>query len=128
MSGPARALPSDRIELRGIRAYGFHGVLPHERRDGQPFVVDVVAWLDLAPAAASDALTDTVDYGALAADIVAAVERNPVDLIETVAGRIADVVLTDPRVDQVEVTVHKPEAPVTVAVADLSVVVVRGRP
>lgn len=117
----------DRIELRGIQAYGFHGVLAHERRDGQPFVVDVVAWLDLATAASSDALGDTVDYGALSRDVVAAVERDPVDLIETVAVRIADLVLVDARVEQVEVTVHKPEAPVTVPVVDVAVVVTRSR-
>jgi dihydroneopterin aldolase len=123
-SSPAR----DRIELRGIQAYGFHGVLAHERRDGQPFVVDVVARTNLAAAAASDALTDTVDYGVLARDVVAAVERDPVDLIETVAVRIADLVLADARIHEVEVTVHKPEAPVTVPVADVAVVVVRSRP
>jgi dihydroneopterin aldolase len=117
----------DRIELRGIQSYGFHGVLAHERRDGQPFVVDVVAWLDLAPAASSDALADTVDYGTLVRDIVAAVEHDPVDLIETVAERIAELVLAGGRVEQVEVTVHKPEAPVTVPVADVAVVVLRGR-
>jgi dihydroneopterin aldolase len=123
-SSPAR----DRIELRGIQAYGFHGVLAHERRDGQPFVVDVVARTNLAAAGASDALTDTVDYGVLARDVVAAVERDPVDLIETVAVRIADLVLADARIHEVEVTVHKPEAPVTVPVADVAVVVVRSRP
>jgi dihydroneopterin aldolase len=90
--------------------------------------VDVVAWLDLAPAASSDALADTLDYGALSRDVVAAVERDPVDLIETVAVRIADLVLADARVEQVEVTVHKPEAPVTVPVADVAVVVTRSRP
>jgi dihydroneopterin aldolase len=126
VTNPTRA--GDRIELRGIQCYGFHGVLAHERRDGQPFVVDLVAWLDLAPAASSDSLTDTVDYGALAGDIVASVESDPVDLIETVAGRIADLVLANARVEQVEVTVHKPEAPVTVPVADVAVVMQRSRP
>jgi dihydroneopterin aldolase len=117
----------DRISLQGIAAYGYHGVLAHERRDGQPFLVDVVAWLDLAPAAADDDLERTIDYGLLAERVVAAVQRDPVDLIETVAARVAELVLADRRVDQVEVTVHKPQAPVTVTVADLSVTVVRQR-
>jgi len=124
----ASAFDGDRIALRGIEAYGYHGVLPHERRDGQPFHVDVVAAVDLGPAADQDDLTRTVDYGRLAAAVVAAVERDPVDLIETVARRIVDVVLADPRVSAVEVTVHKPQAPVPVRIGDVAVTVVRVRP
>ena len=89
---------SDRIALRGLRVRGHHGVYEHERRDGQDFVVDVTVWLDLAPAAASDDLTDTLNYGELAQRAAAIVAGPPADLIETVAGRIADDVLTDPRV------------------------------
>jgi len=121
------ALRGDRISLLGIRAFGYHGVLEHERRDGQPFVVDVVVAMDLGPAAETGDLAQTVDYGALASRIVAAVERDPVDLIETLAVRVADLVLTDRRVTCVEVTVHKPQAPVEVSVADVAVTLVRGR-
>ena len=99
---------TDRIELRGLTVRGHHGVFDHERRDGQDFVVDITVWIDLATAAASDDLADTLDYGALAqraADIVAGPPRN---LIETVAGEIADDVMTDERVHAVEVVVHKP--------------------
>jgi dihydroneopterin aldolase len=117
----------DQIRLLGIEAFGHHGVLPHERRDGQLFVVDVVASVDLAPAARDDDLARTVDYGALAVDVVAAVGREPVALIETVASRIADLVLADPRVSAVEVTVHKPQAPVAVPVRDVAVTIVRSR-
>ncbi len=120
-------MTSDRVQLLGIDAFGFHGVLDHERREGQPFVVDVTAWLDLSGAAASDDLADTLDYGGLAGEVVAAVERDPVDLIETLAARIADLVLVDARVSVVEVTVHKPQAPVAVSVADVSVTVTRSR-
>lgn len=119
---------SDRIVLTGLRVRGHHGVFEHERRDGQDFLVDLTVWLDLAPAGASDKLADTLHYGELAqatADIVAG---PPVDLIETVAGRIAAHTLAaDPRVDAVEVTVHKPSAPIPLTFADIAVVVHRTR-
>jgi len=119
---------SDHIRVEGVRAFGFHGVLPEERRDGQTFVVDIDVELDLSSAAESDALEATVDYSGLAARAVQLVESDPVDLIETVAGRIADMVLADPRVDAVSVTVHKPEAPVGVPFSDVSVQLRRSRP
>jgi 7,8-dihydroneopterin aldolase/epimerase/oxygenase len=115
----------DRIELRGLRVRGRHGVYPEERRDGQEFVLDLTVRLDLAPAAASDALADTLDYGALAQRAAAIVGGEPCDLIETVAGRIADDVLTDRRVRAVEVVLHKPQAPIPLQFADVAVVLRR---
>jgi dihydroneopterin aldolase len=115
----------DRIELRGLTVRGRHGVFEHERRDGQDFVVDLTVWLDLAPAAASDRLTDTLDYGALAQRAAAIVGGEPCDLIEAVAGRIADDVLTDRRVRAVQVRVHKPQAPIPLQFADVAVVLRR---
>jgi dihydroneopterin aldolase len=117
----------DRIELRGVAARGFHGVFDHERRDGQTFVVDVVLGVDTRPAAASDDLALTVDYGAVGADVVAAIEGEPLDLIEALAQRIADACLARDGVQAVEVTVHKPEAPVGVPFADVAVVISRTR-
>jgi 7,8-dihydroneopterin aldolase/epimerase/oxygenase len=117
----------DRIALRGLRVRGHHGVLEHERRNGQEFVVDVTAWLDLAPAAASDDLVDTLHYGELAERVAEIVAGPPADLIETVAVRIADEVLTDARVAAVEVTLHKPQAPIPLDFADVAVVVHRTR-
>jgi len=117
----------DRITVRGIRATGFHGVYAEERRTGQPFVVDVVLHLDLGPAAASDDVAATVHYGQLAEKVVAAIESDPVDLIETLAQRVADLALSYPVVDGVEVTVHKPEAPVGVPFTDVAVTLVRSR-
>jgi dihydroneopterin aldolase len=116
---------SDRIELRGLRVRGHHGVFDHERRDGQDFVVDVSVWLDLAKAAASDALADTLHYGELAERVAAIVGGPSADLIETVAVRVADEVLTDARVTAVEVTLHKPQAPIPLEFADVAVVVHR---
>ncbi|MDY6997948.1 MAG: dihydroneopterin aldolase [Actinomycetota bacterium] len=118
---------ADRIELRGLRVRGNHGVFDHERRDGQDFVVDITVWMDLRAAAASDDLADTVDYGGLAqraADIVAGPPRQ---LIETVAGEIAEDVMTDDRIHAVEVVVHKPAAPIPLDFADVAVVARRSR-
>lgn len=119
---------SDRIELRGLVVRGHHGVFPHERRDGQDFVLDITLWLDVAPAAASDDLADTVDYGALAQQAAAVVAGPPHNLIETVAVQVADQVLLDARVDAVEVTVHKPSAPIPLTFGDVAVTVRRVRP
>lgn len=118
-------MSSDRIRLSGLRVRGHHGVLPAERRDGQDFVVDVALELDLRPAAASDDLAATVDYGALAERLAAVVAGAPVDLLETLAGRLAEVCLQSPLVRSAEVTVHKPQAPIGVRFGDVSVTVVR---
>ncbi len=117
----------DRIRLSGVRAFGRHGVLAEERANGQTFVVDLVLHLDLAVPAASDDVADTVHYGVLAERVVAEIGRDPVDLIETVAERIARAVLEDARVDLVEVTVHKPDAPIPVPFADVAVEIARRR-
>jgi dihydroneopterin aldolase len=118
---------ADRIELRGLRVRGNHGVFEHEKRDGQDFVVDITVWMDLAPAAASDDLADTMHYGELAETAAAIVAGPSRDLIETVAGEIADAVLTDDRVNAVEVTVHKPSAPIPLTFVDVAVVSRRSR-
>lgn len=117
----------DTIALRGLRAHGRHGWFAHEREQGQPFVVDLELAVDSGPAAASDHLDDTVDYGALGSAVVALVEGEPVRLLETLAARIADLVLADARVAEVTVTVHKPAAPMPVAFDDVAVTVVRAR-
>lgn len=118
---------ADRIELRGLTIRGRHGVFESERAEGQDFVVDITVWIDLVDAAASDDLADTYDYGLLAqraADIVAGPARN---LIETVAAEIAEDVMNDERVHAVEVTVHKPQAPIRQRIADVAVVARRSR-
>ena len=120
-------MSSDRIALRGLRVRGHHGVFEHERRDGQDFVLDLVLDVDLAPAGASDDLADTVDYGALAEGAAAVVAGPPRRLIEAVAGEVAQRVLADARVAAVEVTLHKPQAPITVPFDDVAVVVRRER-
>jgi 7,8-dihydroneopterin aldolase/epimerase/oxygenase len=118
---------SDRISLTGLRVHGFHGVFAHERRDGQDFVVDVTLEVSTAAAAASDALADTVDYGALAQRLAAVLSGEPVNLLETLAGRLAAACLADARVDAATVTVHKPQAPIPARFDDVAVTIRRER-
>lgn len=119
---------TDRIGITGVTARGFHGVFEHEKRDGQDFVVDVALEVDLRRAGRSDDLADTVSYADVAAAVVARIQGEPRDLIERLAADIADDALADARVESVEVTVHKPQAPVGVAFGDVSVTVRRRRP
>jgi dihydroneopterin aldolase len=117
----------DQITLTGLTVVGHHGVYDHERRDGQEFVVDLVLDLDTTPAAASDDVADTVHYGELAEQVAAVVAGEPVNLLETLAARIAGVVLEHPLVYAVQVSVHKPQAPIPVAFGDVAVTIRRER-
>ncbi len=117
----------DRISLLGLRVFGRHGVLDHERAHGQEFIVDAVLTVDTRAAAAADDLTLTADYGALAGRLAAIVSGPPAALIETLAQRLADACLADPAVSVAEITVHKPHAPVGQLVADVAVTISRGR-
>lgn len=117
----------DEIVLTGLTVFGRHGVYEHERQDGQEFTIDLRLRLPLAAAAASDDVADTVHYGELAEKVAAVVAGEPVDLIETLAERIAVVALGDERVHDVTVTVHKPHAPIPLNFADVAVIVHRRR-
>ena len=119
--------PMDEITLTGLRASAFHGVLEQERRTGQIFVIDVTVFLSLAEAGRTDDLDRTIHYGELAEQIVCAVESDPVDLIETVAERVAAVVLLHEAAQFTRVTIHKPNAPISVPFDDVSVTITRGR-
>lgn len=119
---------ADRIALDGLRVRGHHGVYEHEKRDGQEFGVDVVVWLDLGPAAAGDDLRRTANYGELAERAAGIVGGTPRDLVETVAVEIADAVLAEHPVEAVEVTIHKPHAPIPLTFSDVAVTVQRSRP
>jgi 7,8-dihydroneopterin aldolase/epimerase/oxygenase len=118
---------SDELAVLGIECFGHHGVFDFERRDGQIFVVDLVLGFDTRPAAASDDLHDTVDYGSLVTSVKAAVECDPVDLIETLVQRLADVCLLDSRVEWSRVTVHKPDAPIDATYSDVALTITRTR-
>jgi dihydroneopterin aldolase len=117
----------DELAVLGIECYGHHGVLDFERREGQTFVIDLALGVDTTPAAVSDDLRDTVDYGSLVAAVKAAVETDPVDLIETLAQRISDVCLLDDRVEWARVTVHKPDAPIEATFADVALTITRSK-
>ena len=117
----------DTISLRGITATGYHGVFDHEKRDGQPFVVDIVLHTDIRPAAVSDDVLDTAHYGELAELVQAEIMAGPYDLIEKLAEVIAAAVLREFAVAAVEVTVHKPQAPIPVPFGDVSIGIYRER-
>lgn len=126
MSTPAPDV--DTIRLTGLSARGRHGVLPSERREGQLFVVDVTLGLGrrgTAVAAVTDSLNDAIDYGKVAASVIAVIEGDPVNLLETLAERVSDAVLAYGRVQEVEVCVHKPQAPLDVAFDDIMVTIHR---
>jgi 7,8-dihydroneopterin aldolase/epimerase/oxygenase len=120
-------LAPDRLCVTGITVRGHHGVFDFERRDGQDFVIDLALGLDTSPAAGSDDLRDTVDYGTLVDEVASAVANDPVDLIETLAQRVADVCLLRPQVAWVEVTVHKPNAPIQTTFSDVALTINRSR-
>ena len=115
----------DRISLLGLRVFARHGVLEHERTNGQEFVIDAVLWLDTAPAAASDDVARTVDYGALAGQLVRAAAGPPVNLIETLADRLVRICLAQPGACEAEITVHKPQAPIPHRFGDVTVTIRR---
>lgn len=117
----------DHVALRGLKARGHHGVFAREREEGQTFVVDLDMGLDTRPAADGDDLAKTVHYGIVAEDVVGIVAGEPVELIETLAQRIADACLRHEAVREVEVVVHKPEAPITVPFEDVTITIKRSR-
>jgi dihydroneopterin aldolase len=125
-SSAPRSAP-DRITVHGLTGHGYHGVYPPEREHGQTFRVDAVLELDTAPAAAGDDLTLTVHYGELAQQLHALLVGEPVDLLETLAQRLADCCLAYPVVDAVEITVHKPEVDLGVPADDVTVAIRRTR-
>ncbi len=127
MTDQLPTLADDRLAVRGIAVHGHHGVFDFERRDGQEFLIDLVLAVDTRPAAASDDLQDTVDYGTLVEQVRSAVTDEPVDLIETLAQRIADVCLRHQQVANVEVTVHKPHAPIQATFEDVALTINRSR-
>ena len=122
---PARA--GDRIALTGLEVFAHHGVFDFERERGQRFVIDAEVFVDMRAAAAGDELASTVNYAELASAILADAAADPVDLIETLAERLAGVALGFAGVDRARITVHKPDAPIDARFADVSVSITRWR-
>jgi dihydroneopterin aldolase len=120
---------TDRVQLRGLRVLGVHGVLAEEQIRAQPFEIDLDLEADLRAAGRSDDLADTIDYGALAERVAAVVSGEHHALLERLADRVADAALDDPRVESVTVTIRKlrPPVPVDLASAGVSIVRTRGR-
>ena len=119
---------SDQIFLTGIAGFGYHGLFDHERHNGQDFFVDVALTVDLTAASKSDEIGDTVNYAEITNLVVSHITTEPVNLIEKLAGRIADHILKDhAKVLGATVTVHKPQAPVDAVLKDIAVQVTRKR-
>jgi dihydroneopterin aldolase len=126
-ANPGVADVLDQITVTGIRVHANHGVFDYEKADGQEFIVDVTVWLDLRAAAKSDDLEATVHYGVLAEKIAESLRSEPVDLIETVAERLAGVALSFPAVARTQITLHKPSAPIPLEFSDVFVTINRSR-
>jgi 7,8-dihydroneopterin aldolase/epimerase/oxygenase len=120
---------ADVIELRGLRALGVHGVLPEEQHRAQPFEVDVILEVDLRRAGRSDALADTVDYGAVGAAVAAVFSGPHAALLEHLAERVAAAVLTAgaPLATAVTVKLRKTRPPVPFELASAGVTIHRRR-
>ena len=116
---------SDTITITGLRLTGYHGVFDDEKRDGQEFVVDLEIELDLSSAGSTDELQKTLDYSVVVDQVAQRVTGESVDLIETLAHDIAQIVLGHPQPTAVTVTVHKPQAPVGHPVEDIAVTIRR---
>jgi dihydroneopterin aldolase len=117
---------ADLIEIKGIKSFGYHGVLESEKVTGQDFYVDVVLEVDLTRASVSDDVADTINYAEVTDLVVREITGDPVSLIEKLAGNIADrIKATYPQATTVSITVHKPQAPVNAQVKDISVTINR---
>jgi dihydroneopterin aldolase len=117
---------TDLISIKGIKGFGYHGVFDFEKRDGQDFFVDIEVAVDLQNASKSDSLQDSIDYSLLTSIAREEIEGEPVNLIERLAGKIADRILQQfSQATTVSITVHKPSAPVSEDVTDISVTIKR---
>jgi dihydroneopterin aldolase len=119
---------SDAIFITGILIHAHHGVMPHEEKVGQRFVIDLELATDLAQAAVSDKVVDTVSYASIVEAVARAFTARSYRLVEAAAGAVADEVLsTFPRIASVRVTVHKPHAPIAAIFNDVGVTILRKR-
>jgi dihydroneopterin aldolase len=119
---------SDRIFITGLSLHAYHGVMAYEAKVGQTFTIDLVLEIDLATAAKSDKVADTVSYDQAVAIASHVFTAQKYKLIEAAAGKVADAVLAKfPRVRAVEVTIHKPHAPIAATFSDVGVRLMRKR-
>jgi len=119
---------SDAIFITGLLIHARHGVMPHEEKVGQRFVIDLELTTDLARAAVSDKVVDTVSYASIVEAVTRAFTARSYRLVEAAAGAVADEVLsTFPRIASVRVTVHKPHAPIAAIFNDVGVTILRKR-
>ena len=105
---------TQKIQIKGLRVYGYHGVMEHERDEGQYFIIDATIKVDAERASSTDDISNTVSYAEIAQLIADNVRNNPVNLLETLSQRLANEVLSaaGPWAQKVKVTVSKPDAPI----------------
>ncbi len=119
---------SDTIFVKELLIHAHHGVMEHESKVGQRFILDLELAIDLTGAARSDKLADTVSYAAIVERATAAFTAKDHRLVESAAGAVADAILsTFSKVASVKVTVHKPHAPIAAIFADVGVILTRSR-
>jgi dihydroneopterin aldolase len=119
---------SDTIFINGLALHAYHGVMPHEAKVGQSFAIDLELDIDLAEAARTDKVVDTVSYDKVVDCASRAFCGQRFRLIEAAAGQVADAVLAAfPRVRKIKVTIHKPHAPIAATFSDIGVTMVRAR-
>lgn len=123
-------MPSDKIRIEKIHTFGYHGVFPEEKENGQNFYITLTLSLDLKPAGTSDELAKTVNYAAVIARVVEIVSAKPgFNLIEALAEKIAGTLLAEfPLLKSIDVEIHKPEAPIPTPFGDISVRISRPEP
>ena len=117
----------DSIQLTGIRCYGYTGYLPEEQVLGQWFEADLTLWLDLLPAGKSDRIEDTLDYRKAISTVQELLKTSKFALIERVAAEIAEAMLSDERVQQVQVRLSKPAAPIPDFSGNITVEITRAK-
>ena len=119
---------TDRVFVTGLALHAFHGVMEHEATVGQTFKLDLALDIDLAPASRSDKLADTIGYDQVVDVAARAFCDKRYRLVEAAAGAVADAILAAfARASQVQVTVHKPHAPIAATFEDVGVTIVRAR-
>lgn len=117
----------DRIYIKGLRVYAFHGVKPEEQEKGQPFELDITLGVDLRPASESDALSDTINYSAVTKLVIATMQAEKNALIERAATRVAETILSAFPAEEVTVLLKKPRAPVAADFDYMAVEITRRR-
>lgn len=118
----------DKITIKNLKIFAYHGVNPEEKENGQTFIIDLTYYLDLSKACETDDLTDTVSYAKAVKIIRKVFTETSYDLIEKAAQVVCDALFKEfEKINKVEITLKKPEAPVNADFEYMAVTIVRER-